>query len=345
MKKKNINLDLIRSFAVFFVLSVHFFMHSGFYDEIVVGPRMYFSTTVRTTFATCVPLFLLLSGYLMNQKTISKKYYFALSKVIIPYCFSILCIGIYRIIIGDAYTFASLILDIISFEYYSWYIEMYIGLYLIIPFLNIIYNNMKSKEQKRLLLMICILLTITPTFFNAFDKVIFPNWWQTCFPVAYYFLGTYIAEYKDKICINIKLNALLITSSLLLTGGFCYWRSYNNVFNWGDWCTAGGFINLFNAPLIFLFLLRLSLEKLPTYVIYLIQTIAKVSLPIYLVSYIFDCWWYPILNANVALEQRLYYYPISIVITFGASLFLALVVEKLSTIIYLKLNDIFHKIV
>jgi len=344
MKKKNINLDLIRSFAVFFVLSVHFFMHSGFYDEIIAGPKMYFSTTIRTSFATCVPLFLLLSGYLMNQKSISKKYYFALFKVIIPYCFSILCIGIYHVIIGETYTLPSLILDIVSFEYYSWYIEMYIGLYLIIPFLNIIYNNMGSKEQKKLLLAICILLTIAPTFFNAFDKVIFPDWWQTCFPVAYYFMGTYIAEYKDEILINMKLNVLLIAISILLTGAFCYWRSYNNVFNWGSWCTAGGFANLFNAPLIFIFLLHLSLEKLPKCIVNMIHTIAKVSLPIYLVSYIFDSLWYPILNTNVVPAQRMYYYPISILITFGGSLFLAIVVEKISTAIYSTLNKTLNKI-
>lgn len=340
MKNKNVNLDFIRSVAVFFVLSVHFFMHSGFYEEIITGSELYLETTIRTTFATCVPLFLLLSGYLMNQKTISKKYYVGLFKVIIPYCFSILCIGVYQVIVGEAYTIASLVLDIISFEYYSWYIEMYLGLYLVIPFLNIIYNNLESKEHKKLLLLVCILATIAPTFFNAFDKVIFPDWWQTCFPVVYYFMGAFIAEYKDEIQMNMRVNFLLIAVSILLTGGFCYWRSYGDVFNWGSWCTAGGFANLFNAPLVFIFLLRLSLEKLPGWIAWVIGTIARVSLPIYLTSYVWDSWWYPILKSHVTWEHRMYYYLPSIVVTFGGSFILAVVVEKISTGIYSKLSKV-----
>lgn len=41
MKKRNINLDIIRSIAVFSVLSVHFFLNNGFYTEIIKGKRMF----------------------------------------------------------------------------------------------------------------------------------------------------------------------------------------------------------------------------------------------------------------------------------------------------------------
>ena len=46
-KKRNINLDMIRVIAVFSVLSVHFFLHNGFYEEIVVGKRLFFMGTMR----------------------------------------------------------------------------------------------------------------------------------------------------------------------------------------------------------------------------------------------------------------------------------------------------------
>lgn len=334
MEKKNVNLDIIRSVAVFCVLSVHYFMNSGFYEETIVGAGMYFATMIRTTFAICVPLFLLLSGFLMNKKTISKKYYFGLCKVLIPYVLSVSCIAVYRVMKGDAYTLPSLILDIAEFGYYSWYIEMYIGLYLMIPFLNIIYNNISLKKEKKLLLVISILITIAPTFFNAFDKLLFPDWWQSFFPVAYYFMGAYVAEYKEEIRIKLKTNFFLIVLSIVLTGGFCYWRSYNSVFNWGSWCTAGGFANLFNAPLIFIFLLRISTIKLPKWSVSVIHLVAKVSLPLYLVSYVFDSLWYPVLNTKIALSWGLIYYPVSIAVTFSASFALALIIEKVSSIIY-----------
>lgn len=50
MKKRNINLDIIRSIAVFSVLSVHFFLNNGFYTEIIKGKRMFVMFTMRTAF-------------------------------------------------------------------------------------------------------------------------------------------------------------------------------------------------------------------------------------------------------------------------------------------------------
>ncbi len=58
-KERNLNLDLIRCAAVFFVLSVHFFYNNEFYGVPVMGRRMYLMVVMRTLFVICVPLFLL----------------------------------------------------------------------------------------------------------------------------------------------------------------------------------------------------------------------------------------------------------------------------------------------
>ena len=79
-KERNINLDLIRTVAVISVISVHFFLNSGFYSLPLLGKTMYISTVFRTLFMICVPLFLLLTGYLMNKKELSKKYYGGIKK-------------------------------------------------------------------------------------------------------------------------------------------------------------------------------------------------------------------------------------------------------------------------
>ena len=73
-KDRNINLDIIRCVAVLTVICVHFFLHNGYYNIPVLGKKMYIATIMRTAFMVCVPLFLLLTGYLMNKKTLSKKY-------------------------------------------------------------------------------------------------------------------------------------------------------------------------------------------------------------------------------------------------------------------------------
>ena len=47
------------------------------------------------------------------------------------------------------YTFKEAVLSFFDFTaaQYAWYVEMYIGLFLLIPFLNLIYNNLKSQRQ------------------------------------------------------------------------------------------------------------------------------------------------------------------------------------------------------
>ena len=65
MKERNLNADLIRCVAVFSVVSVHFLKNNGFYSTPVVGWDMLLMCIYRSFFMACVPLFLMLTGFLM----------------------------------------------------------------------------------------------------------------------------------------------------------------------------------------------------------------------------------------------------------------------------------------
>ena len=82
MKSRNINLDLIRCLAIFCVISIHFLLNTGFYFIKMNSFLAYVLLFFRTFFMICVPLFILLTGYLMNQKKLSKKYYLGIVKVL-----------------------------------------------------------------------------------------------------------------------------------------------------------------------------------------------------------------------------------------------------------------------
>ena len=83
--KRNPAMDFIRCFAFFSVVSVHFFLNNGFYSQELIGKRMYLMTCMRHFFMVCVPLFLVLTGYLMRKKQLSKKYYLKGTKTISIY--------------------------------------------------------------------------------------------------------------------------------------------------------------------------------------------------------------------------------------------------------------------
>ena len=88
--RRNFNLDLIRSVAIFLLISFHFFWNSEFYHEIITGYKCFFMIILRTMSVTCVPLFLLLTGYLMSgRKTeLNFNYYCGITKIIGIYILS-----------------------------------------------------------------------------------------------------------------------------------------------------------------------------------------------------------------------------------------------------------------
>lgn len=78
-------LDIVRCFALLCVVSVHFFLNTSYYYTPVVGAEMYFMTLVRTGAMICVPLFIMLSGYLLCHKKPVRGYFSKIGKTLGTY--------------------------------------------------------------------------------------------------------------------------------------------------------------------------------------------------------------------------------------------------------------------
>ena len=74
MKKRNIQIDIIKTLAVFLVILVHFYLKNGFYDLDYHSKIMKISLLLRNFGMVCVPLFIMTTGYLLRDKEYSKKY-------------------------------------------------------------------------------------------------------------------------------------------------------------------------------------------------------------------------------------------------------------------------------
>ena len=277
LKKRDTSLDILRIIAVFTVLSVHFFLHNGFYSQTIEGTPMYVAVVMRTLFSVCVPLFMLLTGYLMSKKELSKKYYSGITKTLVVFVISTLACMIYKNIAqGDVFDLKSFILGTLDFtgSNYSWYIEMYIGLFLLAPFLNLAYGKLKNKKQKQVLLVTAVFLTIIPSLFNIFNfgsldwwtnptssdefQKLVPSWWQGFYPVAYYFVGCYIREYGLKMKTRTML--VLFVFSLFIFSTFNYFRSYGTTFKSGIYIYWYGFEPFVLSVLLFLLIKRIKTE-------------------------------------------------------------------------------------
>ena len=339
LKVRNPNMDILRIIAVLCVIGIHFFYHSGYYYTTNDNAVMYFATVLRTLCSVCVPLFMILSGFLLCNKTLKKGYYSGIRKTIIVYILVAIACMIYKSIVGSytltPLTFFTSILDFTGANY-SWYIEMYIGLFLLVPFLNIIYKNLDSRKQKNILLITLIAITILPSLFNAFrfdslewwanpasnteTQKLIPSWWVGIYPITYYFTGCYIREYGTKIK-NIYLIIALVVA-VFGFGTFNFYRCYGMPFSTSNYVYWSGIEPYVMSVLIFLIISKLKLENINVKTKFLLWKISDLVLGTYLLSFIFDAiYYYEFLNKNtIDFYARFPFMPLMILCVFVSAL-------------------------
>ncbi len=322
-------------------------MNSGFYEVPIIGTRLYFMTVARCFFMICVPLFLVLTGFLMCNKKLEKGYYGKITKTLFVYALaSILCVLFKKYFLHQEWSVKDMIGGTLNFTgaNYSWYIEMYIGLFLLIPFLNGAYHSLESKKHKLILIGTMLFLTALPSVLNifVFDSFAFwitpitkwqytkivPSFFTILYPVTYYFLGCFIREFKP--CPNRLLNLALILICAFAFGSFNFYRSRGSVFVSGIWQEYGALPNVIMTVLVFLFLLNLPSERLPSPFKTVLSFISDLTLGGYLLSYIFDQYFYAKLNARVEVvtDRIIYFVPMVAVVSI-CSLLLSLAVNLL----------------
>lgn len=342
-KKRNINLDVIRCIALIYVLCVHFFYNANFYYySPIIGPAMELSVILRNCFSACVPLFLTLSGFLMNRKKLSAKYYAGISKVLIIYGLSCIAVWIFRTIeYQDNFTLDALFKSFLAYEGYAWYIGLYLGLYALIPFLNLMYHGLNSKKQKLVLICILIVFTALPSFTNKFGVNLIPQNWEALYPITYYLIGAFLSEYADDIKLS-PLVLLLLYIVVIISGGmfvnqFVRGQMYYSINLFVDW---GNILNTTSTILLFLTILKCNFSKLPGFIAKFIETVSLVSLQMYLVSWIFDQKIYTAFNAAYPVyEDRFIRFPLPIIKVFIGSFIVALIIQ----FIYDQIRNLTHE--
>lgn len=74
-KRKRVDLDLIRCCAIIFVITVHGLSYAGFYELSKPSLLLLICHLIRCIVITCVPLFLILTGYLSSEKRYTYLFY------------------------------------------------------------------------------------------------------------------------------------------------------------------------------------------------------------------------------------------------------------------------------
>ena len=253
---------------------------------------MFLLGMVQTLMLINVPLFLMLTGYLNINKEVNRKYYRNGIRVIISYLvISIITILFRKYYLGEDLSWFMWVRKILDFSAipYAWYIEMWIGLFLLTPFLNILWKNIGTRRHKHILLLTLYLLTALPDLFNRYGFTLAPAYWEFTYHVAFFFMGAYIREYNPVIPLKWLVAAIV---------GICLVNPTINIilFHHRPMLHLIGDSNgLFGMPLAALFfLLTCKLDFSNNCVRATLAKISVLSLDMYLFSWIFDQVIYPV---------------------------------------------------
>ena len=313
-KKRLCGLDIVRSFAIMSVVLLHSVSLSGVLDggkDVMWLVSLY----LRQLCMSCVPLFLILSGFLQRNKKPCFSYYLGIIPLLISYVFiSILCIAAYVIqgyMNGNMdMTFVTAIYKILDFSAngYSWYFEMYIGLFLLIPFLNLIFTSLATKKGKLILIFTLVFLTLLPDTLSGFAPYyggkssvtlsVLPDFFKSLYPITYYYIGSFIAEYKPKFSAPWRIAGVLLAP--LVPTAFVSLYTY---FRGGyAWYMFNGFQTLtvaFTAVCVFLALYDIDIKNKTANRVF--ACISVHTFEMYLMSYLWDNFFYSMTSVSAKL--------------------------------------------
>lgn len=281
-------LDIVRTVAILFVIAGHFFLHTPFNSTPFGGASMFLQGMGQTLFMVNVPLFLILTGYLNINKAMSRKYYRGCIRVLLSYLlFSLVAIAVRRYCLHEELSWLQWALKITDFSAipYGWYIEMWIGLFLLTPFLGAMWRGIASRRHRLVLIATLYLLTALPDFCNRYGVSLMPGYWESAAsPLVFFFIGAYIREYQPVVS-RWKLCAAIVGLCLINPlFNLVAMRGHTMIHLVGD---GNGLVGIPLAAMMTLLFYRVDVKSGA------LQRISVWSLDMYLVSYCFDALYYP----------------------------------------------------
>lgn len=335
--KKNFypQINVIKAIASFSVTAVHFRnrVETSIPESAINNKLTLFFSTNYALFIFAVPLFLLTTGFLSVHKSINFKNVINIIKIYLLYLFMAFSSHSLMVLTNtrDSIGWIQMLTRALNFSLISgWYIELYIALALLIPFLNVLIKNLSKSEFK--ILIITLLMSVSfPAFVNAnpdFSVLHLPNYWEIIYPVIYYFIGAYIRLHHETIFIKshtllfIYISSVLYIIQLLYRHASPYTKAFEGYYP--------SIINILLASSFFLLLFK-TVNKSN----YLFDTIAKYTLSTYIMAYPIDKILYSrFINILVPTSNLIIASPLIVIVSFIITLVSGIILYEIFNYIW-----------
>lgn len=296
MKKREINIDILRSLCIIAVLFIHTTASYMVNDYPSMSSKIILFIGILTSCA--VPLFYMLSGaFLINEKnesikTVWKKVIKMLLQVVM---WTLIYQLVFKFILKSEVNIAEVMIKSFTSSQvgHLWFMYPLIGIYILLPFISKLYLSLSTKEKRILVLLVCVIPTIIQTIKIKYDSLFAMPYFGIGFPeIGMFILGKYLYENKENY-INKKhllLSLLLIVVSFVLIVIMAYYFiNMNGISNSKPYYDYNKLPNL--LMLISVFILFLNFEVInklvPHKIGNCISWIGKNTLGIYFIHMIF----------------------------------------------------------
>lgn len=208
MKKRLSNMELLRVLSMLMIVLLHLMDKTEALTDVGSDRLIYYTGWILMVICrTGNNCFVLISGYF------SKESKFRLGKLLHLYVqvlFYSVTLALLMTVLRVELTsnrWLAVVLPITHREY--WFATVYIGLYCLMPYLNMMVSRFKKKELEKMLIVLGILFSVIPTFFYAngwmgesgADSIV---WFSFL-----YLLGAYVRNYGQEMIEKYKAKVKL----------------------------------------------------------------------------------------------------------------------------------------
>lgn len=211
MKKRMSNMELLRNISMLMIVLLHLMGKTSAITDIAPGRPVYYAAWILS--AVCRMgnnLFVLISGYFAKESK------FKLGKLLHLYVqvlfYSVTLALLMKLLHVDLTSrLLAVVFPITHSEY--WFATVYIGLYCLMPGLNIILEHADRKQLEQLLIVSGILFSVIPTLFHASGWLGDGGAYSIVWFCFLYLLGAYSRQYGQ---------AVLEKSGMKTKMGLCF---------------------------------------------------------------------------------------------------------------------------
>lgn len=342
-KERESNIELLRILTIIGVIVLHYNNKAigGAFEFVQYKSLNFYVLYIfESIFICAVNVFIIISGYFLCNT--EKRDFWKVIKLLVQVI--VICEFKYIVSIiinNNRITAKGILLHFIPANYF---VILYIVVYILSPYINILIKSIDKKEFKRLVFILFILFSLYPTAIDLLSEITNRQYiglssvgmygsqygYSVVNFILCYIIGAYISRFKN------ELKKLKVSKLLVLFGGITLcitlWALFNDYTGYAQEKSALEYCNplvIINAVIIIILFMKINLETNT-----IINKIARASFMVFLFHDVFMKRLKIEIFVNKNLFIMIFHLIISTVVIYSVCFIMFIIYEKIEKIVF-----------